>query len=213
MGESQTFVLNAIKYSIRGRAWELTCQSTVLKNHTWTRCNQTFSLAQTCLAWFIEEKSAMIVSNASNLFIDLNIWRLTCWYTLEKGLLFAENATNPFHICKQCKKSYSIWRFAKTKKWSFVFVICARSRSVKLEVWRATFSVILEKKPIFAKCVHKNTMLYFWVSIFLELRALFGIWKEIQKRVYTVYNTRLKEMIICLFPPNRILKPSLTTLG
>ena len=47
MGESRTIVLNAIRYSIRGRAWELTCQSTVIKNHTCTRCNQTFSLAQT----------------------------------------------------------------------------------------------------------------------------------------------------------------------
>ena len=65
-------------------------------------------------------------------------------------------------ICDMCKKSFSY------------------AGGLKSHILSHT-----GEKPIFAKCVHKNKMLYFWVAIFLELRVLFGIWKEIQKKECT----------------------------
>ena len=131
------------------------------------------------IAWFIEEKSVMIVSNALNLFIDLNIWRRTCWYTLEKSHIFAENvfassakiASPSGDLQRQRNKASYLWSVQE------VVQLCWRSEE--------PYSQSHWEKNIFLQNVSIRTlwtMLYFWVAIFFELRPLFGLWKGIQKK-------------------------------
>ena len=151
MEESRTIVLNAVRYSIRGRAWKLTCQSTVIKNHTCTRCNQTFSLARTLKIHRLihrREKGYDCVQCVKSFHRSEHLKTHMLVHTRERS-----------YICREYNESFSQavqkellhLEICKDKGIKFVFVICVRSRSVMLEVWRATFSVTLEKKIYFCK--------------------------------------------------------------
>ena len=132
MEESRTIVLNAIRYSIRVRAWELTCQSTVIKNHTCTRCNQTFSLAQTlkihrlihqresrydcvqCVKSFHRSehlKTHMLVHTGERSYICRKCNKsFSHLQTVQKELLHLEICKDKgikLRICDLCKKSFS----------------------------------------------------------------------------------------------------------